>query len=147
MARRSFLPLVLTTILATTACPSKDDASAEPRTRRLRSSKGDDDDHGIMKSDEEKMISYLEDMAELLEANKDDCDAMAKKLTKFQESRGREAKKLEARLKAEKGEKAAQDVFKEKYAARMEAATKKMMAGLMNCSGNDKVMQAMKPPD
>ena len=96
------------------------------------------------KSDEEKVVSYMEEMAEIMDSNKDNCDAMAEKLTKWNESKGKELKELETKMKGKKDDKEAAEAFKKEYGDRMEAATKKMMSGGMKCMTNEKVMKAMK---
>jgi len=96
------------------------------------------------KSDEEKVVSYMEEMADIMDQNKDNCDQMAEKLQKWNESKGKELKELETKMKGKKDDKEAAEAFKKKYGDRMEAATKKMMSGGMKCMTNEKVMKAMK---
>ncbi len=96
------------------------------------------------KSDEEKVVSYMEEMADIMDKNKDDCDKMAGELQKWQETKGKELKELEKKMKDKKDDKEAAEAFKKKYGDRMEAATKKMMSGGLKCMTNEKVMKAMK---
>jgi hypothetical protein len=96
------------------------------------------------KSDEEKVVSYMEEMAEIMDGNKDNCDAMAEKLTKWNETKGKELKELETKMKGKKDDKEAGEAFKKKYGDRVDAATKKILGGSMKCMTNEKVMKAMK---
>ncbi len=93
------------------------------------------------KSDEEKLVSYMEEMASIVDKNKDDCDKMGDELDKWAKSNSKEMKELEKKLK-DKPE-ADQKAAEEKYGKRIEAAMEKMMPGIMKCMDNEKVGKAM----
>ncbi len=143
MRSLSTLLLACSLCCAVFACKSADEQESRPR--RIRSSDKDDENAG--KPDGERVVAYLEEMADLMESTKDDCDLMAEKLTKFSKTKGKELKKLEARFKEKSKDPAEQKDFEAKYGKRMEEATKRMVGGAMKCMNNEKVMKAMKMED
>jgi len=88
------------------------------------------------KSDAEKLVGYMEEMADIMDKNKDDCDKMAEELSSFAKDNGKEITELSKKLKDDKE-------AEEKYKDRVEKATEKMMGGMMKCADNEKVMKAM----
>ncbi len=91
-------------------------------------------------SDEEKGVKLMEQMAELVDANKADCDKMGAELETFMSANAETIKKLKDKKSSKEEEKA----LEEKYGARIKAATGKMMGGVMKCAKNAKVGAAMK---
>ncbi|MCB9535641.1 MAG: hypothetical protein H6704_05185 [Myxococcales bacterium] len=91
-------------------------------------------------SPEEKAVKMMEEMATISEKHQDDCDKMGEELGKLIDSNADLIKSLKDKKGSEEEEKA----LKEKYGARLEAASKKMMGGVMKCATNEKVGAAMK---
>jgi hypothetical protein len=92
------------------------------------------------KSEEEKELALVEEYAEINEKNKDNCDKLAEELEKFKKDRGAGLK--QAREKDKLRDEKAKKAFEEKYKARLEAATKKLVSGLMQCGENAKFKKA-----
>ena len=93
------------------------------------------------KSDAEKFIGYMEEMAEIIDENKDDCDKMGEALSGFADDNAEDMKALQKKLKDLPDDE--QKEMKEKYEDRMEKAEEKM-DGLGKCATNEKVGKAMK---
>ncbi len=93
------------------------------------------------KSDEEKLISYMEEMGSIMDKNKDDCGKMGEELEKFTKANGEEIKALSKKLndKSEADQKKAE----EKYKERLEKAMGQIMGGVMKCMDNEKVGKAL----
>ena len=90
----------------------------------------------------EQAVVLTEQIATLVDANKDNCDVMGDKLGAFMDKNGEQLQKLKA---AGKNLTAAQKkAFEEKYADRMKAAGTKMMPALQKCGSNAKVSAVMK---
>lgn len=94
------------------------------------------------KSDEEKAIGMMEEMADIIDKNKSDCDKAAAELTKWKEANGAEMKKMAEKDKGKSKEDQAK--LMEKYKDRIEAALKKTMDGTMKCMSNEKFAKAAK---
>lgn len=92
------------------------------------------------KSDSEKMIGYVEEMAEIIDANQDDCDKMADALETFANNNAEDMKALQKKLKDLSEEEHKE--MKEKYEERMKVAKAKM-APLGKCATNEKLGKAM----
>jgi hypothetical protein len=97
--------------------------------------------HALTKEEAgEKAIGLIEGMADIIDKDKADCDKMGVDLGKFQDDNAA----VIAELNKVKGERSDADkkAWKEKYGARLQAASKKMMEGGMKCEKNDKVKAA-----
>ena len=90
----------------------------------------------------ERAVALTEQIATIVDANKDNCDAMGDKLGAFLDKNGKELEKLKAAGKTVTA--AQKKAFEEKYADRMKAAGAKIMPGLQKCSSNAKVSSVMK---
>ncbi len=77
----------------------------------------------------EKAVKVLEDMANIADKNKDNCDKMSEEMTKYAEAN----KNVFAELKAAKGSKEEEKKLEEKYKPRLDAAMQKMMGPMMGC--------------
>jgi Tfp pilus assembly protein PilV len=90
----------------------------------------------------EQAVVLMEQLATIIDANKDNCDAMADKLTVFMDKNGEQLRKLKAAGKTvtEQQKKA----FSEKYKDRMQAVSAKIMPGMQKCANNPKVSAVMK---
>ena len=98
--------------------------------------------HADAASDGEHAVVLMEQVATIIDTNKDNCDAMGDKLTAFFDKNAAELKRLKESGKSVSAEQKKQ--FSEKYKDRMKAVSDKMMTGLKNCSNNTKVSDAMK---
>jgi hypothetical protein len=83
----------------------------------------------------------MEEMANIIDANKDDCDKAATALEAFAAKNGETLKKLKDTMKG--GDEAKEKAMKEKYGARLGAIMGKMMEGSMKCATNEKFGAAM----
>ncbi|OIP35206.1 MAG: hypothetical protein AUK47_17010 [Deltaproteobacteria bacterium CG2_30_63_29] len=92
------------------------------------------------KSDAEKFIGYMEEMAEIIDSNKDDCDKMGDALAGFADDNAEDMKALQKKLKDLPEDE--QKAMREKYEDRMEKAQEKM-DGLGKCATNEKIGKAM----
>jgi hypothetical protein len=90
----------------------------------------------------EKAVVMMEQLATIVDTNKDNCDAMGDKLGTYMDKNGDQLKKLKAADKSVTAEQ--KKAFEEKYKDRMKAVGDKMMPGLQKCSGNAKVTAVMK---
>ena len=90
----------------------------------------------------ERAVVMMEQIAALIDTNKDNCDAMGDKLGTYMDKNGPELDKLKAAGKTLTA--AQKKAFMDKYAPRMKAIADKMMPGLQKCSANAKVTAAMK---
>ncbi len=90
----------------------------------------------------EQAVKLMEQMADVMDKNKDDCDKMGDELAKFMESNGSKIADLK---KADEG-KSAEEKKKmmEKYEERMKGVMMKVMGAGMKCKDNKKVQDAMK---
>ncbi|GAC1365606.1 MAG: hypothetical protein NVSMB47_16940 [Polyangiales bacterium] len=101
------------------------------------------------KSDEDKLVSYLEDEADIIDKNKDDCDKMGDKLKSWADSNSDDMKKLQKKMEEkEKGmsaddKKKVEEDMKKKYGDRLDKAMEKILGGALKCATNDKVKKAM----
>jgi len=89
--------------------------------------------------DPEKAIAFTEKMAEVVDANKDDCKKMGEELSKLVD----ENKDLIEAGKALKGDPEKQKEFAEKYKDRMAAIGPKM-AGMAKCAADPALAEVMK---
>src|SRR5258708_3488666 len=119
MRRPPLLAILLASLVLATACRTKDEATRddEHRTRKIRSAPAADE-----RTDEEKMVAYTEGVADIIDAEKDDCDQMAVKLTAFQKKYGAEMKKMQKKMQDTKTQADIEKAVREKYGARLEAA-------------------------
>jgi hypothetical protein len=90
----------------------------------------------------ERAVVMMEQIATIIDTNKDNCDAMGDKLGTYMDKNGVELKKLKDAGKTLTD--AQKKTFMDKYAARMKAISDKMVPGLQKCSTNAKVTAAMK---
>ena len=89
--------------------------------------------------DGEKAIAFPEKMADIIDANKEDCAKMGAELGKFLD----ENKEIIEQGKAMQGNPEAAKEFMEKYKDRMTAATTKM-AAMGKCAADPAMAEAMK---
>ena len=90
----------------------------------------------------ERVVRVVEQAATIVTATKNDCDLMGDKLGRLaddnaallQDAKARDAKMTEAE----------RDAIRQRYAARLMAATSKIMDGLRACMGNPKVGAAVR---
>lgn len=85
----------------------------------------------------EKSVKAMEDMANIADKNKDNCDKMAEEMTKYVDSN-------KAVFEAAKGMKGSEEENKkmmEKYGKRIEGAMQKMMGPMMSCPKAAEAMQ------
>lgn len=101
------------------------------------------------KSDEDKLVSYMEEEADIIDKNKDDCDKMGDSLKAWAEKNGDDMKalqkKMEDKMKSmsdDDKKKMSEDMDK-KYGDRMKKAGEKIFGGALKCATNDKVKAAM----
>ncbi len=92
-------------------------------------------------SPEEQAVKLMEEMGNIMDANKEDCDKMGDELKKFVDKNGETLKNLQNALKG--GDEAKEKAMKEKYADRIGSAMGKVMEGSMKCATNEKVGAAM----
>lgn len=96
-------------------------------------------------ADGEKLVRFEEELATIVETNKDDCEKMAAALTKLGEAKGKEAQALKRKVVPKGGE--AQATFtaarKEKYGPRLDAIEKKVRAGMQCLLTSESVARAM----
>ena len=98
--------------------------------------------HADTNSDQaERAVVMMEEIATIIDTNKDKCDAMGDQLSAYLDKNGDELKKLKAAGKSVSDEQ--KKAFSEKYKARMQAVISKMATGLRNCGKNAKVNAAM----
>jgi hypothetical protein len=93
------------------------------------------------KSDDEKAVQLVEEMAALFDRNKSDCDKLGSEFDTFaadNTARFIDLKRV-GRLQGEK-----RKAFEAAYGARLEAATRKLMDGAIPCMANPKVADALK---
>jgi hypothetical protein len=98
--------------------------------------------HADASTDAERAVVMMEQIATIVDTNKDNCDAMGDKLGTYMDKNGDELKKLKIAGKNLSEEQ--KKTFSEKYKDRLKAMGAKMQAGLQKCSGNKKVTDAMK---
>ncbi len=89
----------------------------------------------------EKAVVMMEEIATIIDTNKDKCDAMGDQLSAYMDKNGEQLKKLKDAGKALSEDQ--KKAFSEKYKTRMEAVFAKMGPGLQKCSKNAKVLAAM----
>jgi hypothetical protein len=91
--------------------------------------------------DGEKVVKLDEELAGIVDANKNDCDKMAAGIKTFVDKNGKEMQRLrEEGMKRTPGERAE---FQKKYGARIQAATTRLNAGIGKCIQNPKVKDAL----
>jgi hypothetical protein len=98
--------------------------------------------HADANSDGERALAMMEQIATIIDTNKDNCDAMGDKLGTYMDKNGPEIEKLKAAGKTLTA--AQKKAFMDKHADRFKALADKMMPGLQKCSANAKVTAAMK---
>ena len=127
---KSLLQLILISILALSfaaiGCDKKEEKT----------------DETTEKSDAEIFVSLFEEMADIVDTNKGNCDKMGEALQAFADDNGEEVEKLSKNLK--KASKEEEEELEKKFGDRMKEAQEKMMDSLMECVSNDKVGSAMK---
>lgn len=96
---------------------------------------------GCSKDPEEAAISLLEDMANLVDKHKDDCDKMGGELSSFMDKHADTIKSMKEF--ADKQTPEQKKASEEKYKERTAKAGEKMMGGVMKCMTNEKVKAAM----
>jgi len=130
---------VLSSVLGVVGCG----ASPTPVAKPAEESK-EDKSAAKLDADDDRTVVLLEEMGDIMDGNKNDCDAMADGLEAYNAKNRKELKALEVRMQAKKDDAARDEAFKAKYGHRMEVATKKMMSGGLNCKDSDRVLKAMK---
>jgi hypothetical protein len=86
-------------------------------------------------------VRFVEELAAVIEANKGDCDKMGGALTKFIDDHEGDIRRLrEAEKKMTEEQKKA---LASKYAARLQAAAGRILAGTLACEKNEKVKEAL----
>ena len=88
----------------------------------------------------EQSVKMMEEMAQIIDTNKGDCDKMGSALDTFITSK----KDLIEKAKTLRGDKAQSKKLEEKYGPRLKEVTKKMIGGAMKCATNKTVGDAMK---
>lgn len=89
----------------------------------------------------EKVVKLDEQLANIVDADKNNCDKMAVGIKSFVDKNGKEMQRLR-----EEGMKRTPDQraeFQKKYGPRIQAATAKMNAGIGHCAQNSKVKAAL----
>ena len=96
-------------------------------------------------SDEEKIMRFEEDLADLVSANKDDCEAMARAITALAEKKGKEAQTLKRRTVPKDAEAkiAWDEKRKTKFGARIDVVTQKVRGGGRCMLTSESVARAM----
>ncbi len=96
-------------------------------------------------SDDEKMMRFEEELADVVSTHKDDCEAMAKGITALAEKKGKDAQALKRKLVPKDG--AAKAVYeaerKAKFGARIDAVTAKVKGGAKCMLTAESVARAM----
>ncbi|MEO8842826.1 MAG: hypothetical protein ABI591_13875 [Kofleriaceae bacterium] len=98
--------------------------------------------HADATADGERAVVMMEQIATIIDANKDNCDAMGDKLGTYLDKNAAELDKLKAAGRTQTA--AQKKAFSEKYGTRLKAVADKMMPGLEKCRTNAKVTAAMK---
>jgi hypothetical protein len=98
--------------------------------------------HADAAADGERAVVMMEQLATLIDSNKDNCDAMGATLNAYIDKNAAELARLKAAGKTQTA--AQKKAFMDKYAARFKAVADKMMPGLQKCKDNAKVTGAMK---
>lgn len=91
--------------------------------------------------DGEKVVKLDEQLADIVEKDKADCDKMAADLKTFIDKNGAEMQRLRAEGAKRSPEQRAE--FQKKYGGRIIAATHRMNTGIGNCIQNPKVKAAL----
>lgn len=89
----------------------------------------------------EKMLRIFERIATIVDANKNDCNAMGDKLNGVIDENA--AFLATAKARSEAMSEAERQQFQQRYGARYQALTQRMMPGMMKCATNDKVRSAL----
>ena len=92
--------------------------------------------------DAEKMVRIFERVATIVEANRNDCNAMGDKLNAVIDENA--AFLAEAKARSAAMSQAERDALQARYAARIQAATARMMPVMRSCATNQKVMSALR---
>jgi hypothetical protein len=90
----------------------------------------------------EKAVVLMEQVANVIDANKANCDVMGDKLAAWGDANAAQLKQMKESGKTLTAEQ--KKAFSAKYDARMKAVGEKMMPGLQKCSANTKVTSTMK---
>jgi len=88
-----------------------------------------------------KLVAVMEQMASLVDANKNDCNAMGDKLDRFitdHDALFKEAKAREAQMSEQEKQQ-----FEARYHARLQGVVQKLQRGLSKCITNPKVSSAL----
>ena len=86
-------------------------------------------------------VRLVEELAQVMEANKGNCDKMGDALFKFMDSHAAEIRRL--REEEKKMTEEQKRAIANKYAARLQAAAAKILAGSQACGSNPKVKDAL----
>jgi hypothetical protein len=95
------------------------------------------------KTEGEKYAEYLEEMADVVASNKNDCDAMGDALDAFLREKGEDMVKAGNEIKGDGKKLFSSDADKEKLLRRLDAATERFFDGIEACDRNKKVIKAM----
>jgi hypothetical protein len=90
----------------------------------------------------EQAVAMMEQIAAIIDTNKNNCDAMGDKLGAYMDKHGAELEQLKAAGKTRSDEQ--KKAFSDKYGDRMKAVAEKMRPGMQNCRSNAKVSAVMK---
>ncbi len=88
----------------------------------------------------EKAVKAMEELATIVDKDKDKCDVMGADISSFADKNGELIAK--GREMSKKATPEQQKAWREKYQARAAAAGEKMKPGMMNCYKNEKVKAA-----
>lgn len=91
------------------------------------------------KSDADKAIDYMEQQADIVDKDKDDCAKMGKDLKEWDSSTKDDRKKLKDKMKDQKPSEEEQKKLAEKYKDRL-AKVEEKMKGMQKCMTNSDVM-------
>jgi 5'-3' exonuclease len=100
------------------------------------------------KSEEEKLVSLLEEKAEVIDKAGSDCDKIASALEDFNKSKGKDLKELQKKMKEKyKDNKEKEKELKEKYKDRLDKANKIIIGTVFKCHDNKAYEKAIKVED
>ena len=89
----------------------------------------------------ERAVLLIESMANIVDANKTNCDKMGVSLDKFADATA--AERAELKSYKDKLTEEQKRAYVKKYGARLQAAAGKIMGGMQTCGTNAKVKAAM----
>ena len=88
-----------------------------------------------------KLMAVMEQMATIVDANKNDCNAMGDKLDRFMTDNAAFFK--DAKARAEKMSDQEKQQIEERYRARLQVVVAKLQGGITKCATNPKVVAAI----